>query len=293
MDCKVVWKMSMGSRTGRVKVGQALHLLSVNCDQVIKVSWGGRRIRCNKITWSCWIGRLLIALGGKTLGLRKVLSLANVKELRIAKRKLTCSGKVPKRDRGTNEIAPIKISFLTLLSTGYQNLYSRYVCSVPIKEIPVVCEPFEVRGTQNKSGGAQLCTGGKKVQCALREQIHCALRQRKVSKSSLGCSVRFHPPLSRMRGNYFLDQSQTGQKFCGQLARLVRNQVTHFFWNLEEGIIWFQPGACWESRWGGNLDEGANNIVAAFFEPFLEDAPSTTEFQRVAFTSLQNTLNNF
>ena len=38
MDCKVVWKMSMGSRTGRVKVGQALHLLSVNCDQVIKVS---------------------------------------------------------------------------------------------------------------------------------------------------------------------------------------------------------------------------------------------------------------
>ena len=162
----------------------------------------------------------------------------------------------------------------------------------PLKRYLLCASPLRCVGHRTSLAGHNCALGGK-VQCALREQIHCALRQRKVSKSSLGCSVRFHPPLSRMSGNYFLNRSQTGQKFCGQLARLVRNQVTHFFWNLEEGIIWFQPGACWESRWGGNLDEGANNIVAAFFEPFLEDAPSTTEFQRVAFTSLQNTLNNF
>ena len=125
---------------------------------------------------------MLIALGGKTLGLRKVLSLANVKELRITKRKLTCSGKVPKRDRGTNEIAPIKISFLTLLSTGYQNLYSRYVCSVPIKDIPVVCEPFEVRGTQNKSVGAQLCTGGESAMCIERTNSLCTEAEKSFKK---------------------------------------------------------------------------------------------------------------
>ena len=56
------------------------------------------------------------------------------------------------------------------------------MCSVPIKEIPVVCEPFEVRGTQNKSVGAQLCTGGESAMCIERTNSLCTEAEKSFKK---------------------------------------------------------------------------------------------------------------
>ena len=104
---------------------------------------------------------LLISRGGKTVGLHADGFYKWVyKELTIKKTKLTCSRKVLWRDQGTNAIAPFKILFRDLSSTGSLIILIVMCHSVLIKlkDIPVVCEPSEVRETPNKSAGARLCT---------------------------------------------------------------------------------------------------------------------------------------